>query len=363
VEPDAPLDPSKLPGARSAAQLPHFVSPQLATLVEDVPIGDTWSHEVKFDGYRALLRVEDGTSEIRSRNDKNWTGAYQLIADDAAKLPVQSAMLDGEVVVQAPDGTTKFEELRHVARVAGAGVARRGGPEGPGGVAGRLVYYAFDLLFLDGYDLLDVGIEQRRDLLRRLLQPAKPDGRILFSDDIRGDGAAVLAQACGLGLEGVVSKKTGGRYKPGVRGPEWVKTKCRHEQEFVIGGFTDPAGTRVGFGALLLGVYENGALRYVSKVGTGFDERLLRSLGPRLRALEVGTPPFAQGLPKESARESGATHWVRPELVAQVSFLEWTSGGGIRHGSFKGLREDKPAIEVVAEIPGTETSREGDDHA
>ena len=255
-------------------------------------------------------------------------------------------MLDGEVVVQLTDGTTSFEQLR---RVAGAEAAERG-RRGDGG--GRLLYYVFDLLYLDGFALLDVTIEERRELLRRLLAQAREGGRILYSDHIAGDGPAVLEQACGLGLEGIVSKRTATRYRPGARGADWVKSKCRNEQEFVVGGYTDPSGARVGFGALLLGVMGTRGLRYVSKVGTGFDDKLLRSLGERLRAMEVNDPPFAENVPR--ARKG--IHWVRPGLVAQVAFMEWTPSGGIRHPSFMGLREDKPAAEVVAETTGGPTS-------
>jgi bifunctional non-homologous end joining protein LigD len=328
-------DPSKVAGAHKVAELPRFVPPQLATLVEQAPDGDDWSHEIKFDGYRALARIEGGASELRSRNDKDWTDAY---------------MLDGEVVVQAADGTTSFEGLRHLARVTGRETATRAGAGTREDFASRLVYYAFDLLFLDGYDLRDTPLVERRTLLKQLLDQPGEHSRIRFSDHIAGDGAAVLQQACSLGLEGVVSKKSAGRYQPGVRGPDWVKTKCRQEQEFVIGGFTDPAGTRAGFGALLLGVNGHGGLRYVSRVGTGFDDRLLRDLGTRLRALEIDRPPFEQNLPGDLS----SMHWVKPELVAQVSFLEWTSNGGLRHASFKGLREDKSAQEVVAEVPASD---------
>jgi bifunctional non-homologous end joining protein LigD len=316
--------------------------------MEEAPAGDDWSHEVKFDGYRALVRIEDGAVEIRSRNDKDWTIPYQTLAAAAARLPVRRAILDGEVVAQSPDGTTSFEALRHLARVPTASPGASAGAEDTR-AATRLVYYAFDLLFLDDFELLDVPLAERRSLLERVLADTQADvgERIRFSQHLAGDGPIVLRQACSLGLEGVVSKKMSSRYRPGVRAPEWVKTKCRHEQEFVIGGFTDPSGSRVGFGALLLGVYDERGLRYVSRVGTGFDETLLRDLGARLRALEVEDPPFATGLPKQQE----GVHWVRPDLVAQVSFLEWTSTGSIRHPSFLGLREDKPPLTVKAEEP------------
>jgi len=340
---------STLKGVRKVEELPRFVPPQAATLVERAPDGEDWLHEIKFDGYRALARIDSGSAEIRSRNDKDWTQAYAMLAAEMSGLPVENAILDGEVVVQLPDGTTSFEALRRVPReAAGPDVSGKSGDAGPSRDAtGRLLYYAFDLLYLNSYALLDVPIEQRRRLLREVLAQEGESGRILFSEHIPGDGPTLLAQACALGLEGVVSKRVSTPYRPGVRGGDWVKTKCHHEQEFVIGGYTDPSGTRTGFGALLLGVYHDGRLRYVSKVGTGFDEALLLSLGARLREMEVEYPPFDEGLPRNRA----GFHWVRPELVAQVAFLEWTAAGGIRHPSFKGLREDKPAREVTAETP------------
>lgn len=274
-----------------------------------------------------------------SRNDKDWTERFQVLADELAGLPIESAMLDGEVVLQLPDGTTSFQELRSV---LGGGRSEAGHR---GGSTGRLLYYVFDLLYLNGFDLLDVPIEERRRLLERMLAQAGETGRVRYSDHIPGDGPAVLEHACEMGLEGVVSKKATTRYRPGVRSPDWVKTKCRHEQEFVIGGYTDPAGTRIGFGALLVGVQGENGLRYVGKVGTGFDEKLLRSLGTRLRGMEIDSPPFAENLP----RAQRGSHWVRPELVAEVAFMEWTPGGSIRHPSFTGLREDKSPADVVAE--------------
>ncbi len=331
--------PAALRGAAPEVDPPRFVQPELATLVKEAPQGDEWLHEIKLDGYRAISTIERGSVKMYSRNGKDWTDRYRAIAAELARLPVESAVLDGEVAVRLPDGRTSFQELQNA-----LGEERGGG--GAGGDS-RLLYYAFDLLHLDGYDLTKAAIEDRKDLLRRLLARVGQGGRILYSEHIAGNGPAVLEQACRLGLEGIVSKRSSSPYRPGVRGKEWVKTKCKNEQEFVVGGYTEPAGARTGFGALLLGVRSDGGLRYVGKVGTGFDERLLSSLAKRLREMRTTTPPFTENL--EKAQKNA--HWVRPELVAQVEFTEWTRDGGIRHPSFKGLREDKPATDVVAEVP------------
>ena len=311
-----PLDPSRVPGARSVATMPRFVQPQLATLVKQPPEGDQWLHEIKFDGYRVLSRIEHGSVKMYSRNDNDWTSHYRVLVDDLAKLPVEGAMLDGEVVVQLPDGTTSFQELQNVLRSGEAVESRRpsaieaaGGESDDSGAAGgetagQLLYYVFDLLYLNGYELLDAGIEERKELLKRLLARRPEDGRIRYSDHISGSGPAYVEQACRIGLEGLVSKRAGAQYQPGARGGDWLKTKCWHEQEFVVGGFTDPAGTRVGFGALLLGVYENGRLQYVGKVGTGFNEKLLRSLADQLRRLEIADPSLRRTTDKHAQGRS-----------------------------------------------------------
>jgi bifunctional non-homologous end joining protein LigD len=340
------LDPSDVKGAVRVAAPPRFVEPELATLVKAAPPGQEWLHEIKFDGYRTISRIERGAVRMYSRNGKDWTDRYRVIADDLARLPVESAVLDGEVVVVLPDGRSSFQELQ---RVLGDEVGHATGDHAGGGSGddAGLRYYLFDLLYLDGYDLTGAAIEDRKDLLLRLLTRAGRDGRLLLSDHIAGSGAAVLEQACRMDLEGIVSKRAGGPYRPGTRTNEWVKAKCTSRQEFVIGGYTDPAGSRTGFGALLLGVPAEGGLRYVGKVGTGFDERTLAGLASQLRALSTDVPPFTQGL----ARAQKNAHWVRPELVAEVEFAEWTRDGGIRHPSFAGLREDKSAREVVAEVP------------
>jgi bifunctional non-homologous end joining protein LigD len=352
------LDPAAVKGAVRAGAPPHFVEPELATLVKAAPPGEEWLHEIKFDGYRTISRIERGSARMYSRNGKDWTDRYHAIAAELVRLPVEDAVLDGEVVVVLPDGRTSFQELQSVlsdeavsgaAGEAGGETGDEGGDEAvPGsGDDARLRYYLFDLLHLNGYDLTGAAIEDRKDLLRRLLTRAGPGGRLLLSDHIAGNGAAVLEQACRMDLEGIVSKRSGRPYRPGTRTNEWVKTKCTNRQEFVVGGYTDAAGARTGFGALLLGVPAEGGLRYVGKVGTGFDERTLAALAPRLRALHTDRPPFAHDL----ARAQKDARWVRPELVAEVEFAEWTRDGGIRHPSFKGLREDRLASEVVAEVP------------
>lgn len=350
------LDPSTLPGARAVTAMPGFVKPQLATLVSEVPLGEGWRHEVKFDGYRIVARIEEGRVRMYSRNEKDWTGRYGVLADELAALPVQSAMLDGEVVVQTPAGRTDFQALQNASgfRRRGAAAEERAGADSRGAAAGRvgdpegggrLLYYVFDLLYLDGHELLTAPLDERRELLRRLVARLPEGGRIVFSEHMTGQGPALAEEACRQGLEGVVSKKSGSPYRPGERGGDWLKTKCRQEQEFVVGGFTDPGGTRVGFGALLLGVWEGSRLRYVGKVGTGFDERLLRELDGRLRDMESERSPFDL----QAERAPKGAHWVRPELVAQVAFSEWTRDAGLRHPSFKGLRADKSPEEIVVE--------------
>jgi bifunctional non-homologous end joining protein LigD len=325
-------DPAEVPGARRAA-LPKFVQPQLATLVERPPDGDGWLHELKHDGYRILARVEHRRAQLFSRNARDWTEKFPTVAEALGRLPVEEAILDGEVTLLLPDGTSSFQALQNF----GSGAAR-----------GQLAYMVFDLLYLDGRDLTGARLEDRKAALARLLASTNDQAAALrYSDHVVGAGADFFAHACKLGLEGIVSKKRDAPYR-GTRGPEWLKIKCLKQQEIVIGGYTEPEGSRIGIGALLGGVFESGRLVYVGKIGTGFDNRMLRDLQQRLSRLEQKTSPFA-------SRPAGAAraHWVKPELVAQVSFSEWTSDGKLRHPAFQGLREDKPADSVVRERPAT----------
>ena len=315
--------PTGRPGA-----LPRGFEPQLATLVSEPPEGDDWLHEIKFDGYRILARLEGGRVRLLSRNDKDWTARLPAIAEAVARLPARAALLDGEAVVLQPDGTTSFQALQNVL----------GGEQ-----RGELVYMVFDLLHRDGRDLRGLPLEERKAALRELIPAGKGAGVIRFSDHVIGGGAAFLRQACRLRLEGALSKRRDAPYRSG-RGRDWLKVKCGRRQEVVIGGFTPPAGSRVGLGALLVGVYEGPRLVYAGKVGTGFSTADLRSLTSKLRALEQRASPF-----EPAPREKGA-RWVAPTLVGEVAFTEWTGDGKMRHPSFQGLREDKPAREVRREV-------------
>ena len=327
---DAKPEPAEVSGARRAP-LPKFVQPQLATLVERPPEGDGWLHELKHDGYRILARIERGRAQLFSRNARDWTEKFPTVATAAGRLPVEGAILDGEVTVVLPDGTSSFQALQNF---------------GSNPRSGRLAYMIFDLLYLDGFDLTGAHLEDRKAALARLLTSISDKAAVLrYSDHVIGKGADFFAQACRMGIEGIVSKKRDAPYR-GTRGPDWLKIKCLKQQEIVIGGYTEPEGSRVGIGALLGGVYEDGRLVYAGKIGTGFDNRTLRDLQHRLTRLEQKTSPFA-------SRPAGAAraHWVKPELVAQVSFSEWTGDGKLRHPAFHGLREDKPASAVVRERP------------
>ncbi|HVD76671.1 MAG TPA: non-homologous end-joining DNA ligase, partial [Vicinamibacteria bacterium] len=287
--------------------LPAWVAPQLATLVSGPPPGDDWVHEIKLDGYRILLRVERGRVKLLTRNRQDWTARFPAVAEAAAALPVKEALLDGEIVALDRAGVSSFQALQQADQLE----------------TGRtLVYVAFDLLFLDGSDLRPLPLVERKARLARLLKGRR--GRLRYSEHFDLPGQRVFDRACRLGLEGIIAKQKNGPYTAG-RGQAWLKVKCVARQELVIGGYTDPDGARAEFGSLLLGVHDrDGRLVYAGRVGTGFDHATLKNLGARLRKLERRASPFAADGPRPPAR---GAHWVKPELVAEVAFTEWTRDG------------------------------------
>jgi len=295
---------SAIVGAR-VAKLPTSLSPMLATLVDAIPTSDEWLHEIKFDGYRMLCRIDKGKVTLFSRNGKEWTAALNRIAEAVGELGLESAWLDGEVAIVDDRGRTSFQALQNALS----------DPKGA-----RLVYFVFDLLYLEGFDLQGVALSDRKRLLRTLIP--KTAGQVRFSVDVPGSGAEFFKQACALGLEGAVSKRADSTYRGGTRTRDWIKVKCAQRQEMVIGGFTDPQGSRSGFGALLLGVYEpDGKLRYSGKVGTGFNDQLLASLRRKLDGLSQSLSPFVN---PPRGFEAKGVHWVKPQLVAEIAFTEWT---------------------------------------
>ncbi|RKP45969.1 DNA ligase D [Trinickia fusca] len=317
------------------APLPVSVKPQLATLVDTAPRSDEWSYEVKFDGYRVLARIDHAATQpvrIFTRNGLDWSAKFLEQSQAFATLDVHTAWIDGEAVVFGARGVPSFQALQNA---LDANRSR------------DIVVFVFDLLYLNGYDLRGVPLVQRRALLRALMEPVAQD-TLRFSEDFMVDADALLQSAGEMGLEGIIGKRRDSRYTS-TRSGAWVKLRCRRRQEFVIGGYSDPSGSRVGFGALLLGVYDgHGALKYAGRVGTGFDTATLRALRKALNALETQAMPFAT---MPAARGHARSHWVRPELVAECSFAEWTSEGSVRQASFIGWRRDKPASEIVREAP------------
>ena len=321
---------AKVAGARKA-RAPAWLQPELATLVDAAPGGDDWIHEIKYDGYRMLCHVKGGRATVYSRNRKDWTDSLPLLAAAVARLPVAEAWIDGEVIAPDAQGRSSFQALQNA--FAGEGAA-------------RLAYYAFDLPYVDGYDLTDVPLVDRKRLLRERVPAGS--GMIRYSDHVEGNGETFFGEACGVGLEGIISKRRDSAYS-GRRGRDWVKVKCQQRQEFVIGGWTDPQGSRSGFGALLIGVHDgDGKLRYAGKVGTGFDDKMLALLTKELAKRAADKPPFVD---PPTGAEGRRAHWVRPDLVGEVQFTEWTRDDTLRHPSFQGLRKDKAARDVVRERP------------
>src|SRR5580765_4166284 len=289
---------------------PDYV-PQLATLVATPPSGDDWLHEIKYDGYRIGARVRKGRVLLYTRNGNDWTAAFPEIADAIDKLGLDDALIDGEAAVVLPDGRTSFQALQNTS----------GGEN-----RGTLVYFVFDLLRLNREDLEGLPLEERKLQLKKLVGD-RTTGRIRFSEHIDGNGEAFFTEACRAGLEGIVSKRRDQPYRAGRHGG-WVKTKCVQRQEFVIGGFTDPEGTRAGLGALLIGYYEHGRLICCGKVGTGFTHKLALELRAKLERMAQKTCPFD---PVPVSRIARGAHWVKPELVCEVVFTEWTTDGNLRH--------------------------------
>jgi bifunctional non-homologous end joining protein LigD len=323
-------------GARRAqSTMPDFVQPQLATLVDSVPDGENWLYELKFDGYRILCRIDEGRVSLLTRSAQDWTSHFGALAQSVKKLEVRQALLDGEVVAFDQQGGHSFQLLQNTLKHSDSA---------------DLVYYVFDLLFLEGRDLRATKLLERKELLKRSLDSGSEPSNIAplrFSEHWREHGKMLFDKACEMGLEGIIAKRSDAPYRSG-RGKDWLKVKCSKNQEFVIGGFTDPAGARVGLGALLLGVHEeSGALRYVGRVGTGFNDTILRDLRVRLEKLKRKSAPFLN--PPKGADAKGV-HWIEPSLVGEVVFTEWTSDGMLRHPSFKGLRQDKPAVEIKREV-------------
>lgn len=313
------------------APLPDAFSPALATMVREAPAGDEWLHEIKFDGYRALAFIAGGKARIVSRNGKDWTERFGPLALAAAALPVREALLDGEVVVLRPDGTTSFSGLQ-------AALA--------GGRDRDLTYYLFDLLHRDGRDMTRVPLVERKRALAALLREVP--GPLRLSTHVEGQGREFFLEACKHGLEGVVSKRADSPYTSG-RGRDWVKAKCTKSQEFVIAGYTGPSKGGSPVAALLLGVHdERGRLVYAGRVGSGFTDAVAADLQRKLARLEQEKSPFAVPPPRAVTR---GARWVAPRLIADVNFAEWTPDGVLRHPAFKGLREDKAASEIVREQP------------
>lgn len=331
-----------LPGVKRG-RIPIRFRPQLATLSDEVPAGNDWLHETKFDGYRLLAFLDGENVRLVTRNGNDWTSRFQTIADALRATAVERAILDGEVVSLAKNGLSSFQELQNV--------LRRGNER-------SLVYYVFDAPYMAGYDLRGTPLLDRKQVLASLLLAANPnnEGAVRYSDHIRGNGQKVLASACRHGMEGIVSKRANSVYQQS-RSQGWLKIKCLKRQEFVIGGYTKPSGSRIGFGALLVGYYQAKRLIFAGRVGTGFTSTILRQLTSALRKLRIESAPFAN--PPTGAEARGVT-WVRPELVGEVAFTEWTNDGLLRHPSFQGLREDKPPRQIIREDPKNRAKQEPD---
>ncbi|WP_313167419.1 DNA ligase D [Massilia oculi] len=334
-EQEAPPPKKRAPKKKAAAPatakvaLPEKFSPELATLVDAPPPDpENWVFEVKFDGYRMLARIEDGAVRLITRNANDWTDKLQPLKAELERMKLPDGWYDGEIVVHDEHGKPDFGKLQLAF---------------DGKHAERIEFFLFDVPYFDGHDLRELPLVDRRGLLEKLLAKKKSD-KVRFSAEFGDKPDELVIAACKIGLEGVIGKRRDARYVS-RRSPDWIKLKCGLRQEFVIGGFTDPKGSRTGIGSLLLGTYDDeGVLRYAGNVGSGFNHSSLASIAKRLEKLRSDESPFPP-----RAVPGRKHHWVKPVLVAEVSFSEWTSAGAVRHPVFQGLREDKPAKGIKRE--------------
>jgi bifunctional non-homologous end joining protein LigD len=328
-------------------------NPQLATLGSEPPSGDRWLHEIKYDGYRIGCVIDKKGARLISRSGKDWTDVFPSIAEAAQKLKTRDAVIDGEVAMLMPDGRTSFAALQQAA----AGTASHA----------PLIYFVFDLLRLDGERLDRLPLEERKARLRALVEPASPKatagpktkgipaapkpqakaGRIRYAEHIVGGGEKLFEHATSIGLEGIISKRRDLPYEPG-RSDSWRKSKVIQRGVFVIGGMTDPEGTRVGIGALLVGYYDGARLIFAGRVGTGFSHAFAVELRDRLDALAQKQCPFDPPILKGPER---LAHWVKPVLVCEATYTEWTNDGRLRHPVFVKIRKDvKPKDITVSSV-------------